>query len=183
MLWLGSLRLRRLKAFELASVWFTGEKIETQDVKADIEIRAGAEWTRRFLEDASWNVLERAELGRAVALLETERIVKLFTSIANADLAGGAEIAASTSGKLTYEDIVKARRAVKAERFKPDCLLVSANKDHADGKERRNKDQDRPKRSEDSKEKLTTSVTLYLYHNNNNTGRQSLNPYHKLLSI
>jgi len=127
-------KAKKAKAFEaseLASIWFTGEKIETQDVKADLEIRAGADWTRRFLEDATWNVLEResAELGRAVALLETERIVKSFTSISSSDLAGGGEITASTSGTLTYADIVKARRAVKAEKFKPDCLLISANKE------------------------------------------------------
>jgi len=127
-------KAKKAKAFEaseLASIWFTGEKIETQDVKADLEIRAGADWTRRFLEDATWNVLEResAELGRAVALLETERIVKLFTTIPSTDLAGGGEIQATQSGTLTYTDIVKARRAVKAERFKPDCLLISANKE------------------------------------------------------
>ncbi|MEM4165309.1 MAG: hypothetical protein QXJ86_05655 [Nitrososphaerales archaeon] len=127
-------KAKKAKAYEtaeLASVWFTGEKIETQDVKADIEVRAGADWTRKFLEDASWNVLEResAEVGRAIGLLETERIVKLFTSIPSSDLAGGGEISAQTSGTLSYADIVKARRAVKAERFKPDCLLVSANKE------------------------------------------------------
>ncbi|MFN3621479.1 MAG: hypothetical protein ACK4TI_01170 [Nitrososphaerales archaeon] len=127
-------KAKKAKAYEtaeLASVWFTGEKIETQDVKADIEIRAGADWTRKFLEDASWNVLEResAEVGRAIGLLETERIVKLFTSIPSSELAGGGEVSAQTSGTLTYADVVKARRAVKAERFKPDCLLVSANKE------------------------------------------------------
>lgn len=127
-------KAKRAKAYrsaELAQVWITGERYETQDVRADLEIRAAAEWTRKFLEDAPWDVLERqvAELGRAVGFLETEEIINAFKSIPESELAGGSEISTVSSGKLTYEDIVNARKAVLKEMFSPDCLLVSVSRE------------------------------------------------------
>ncbi len=124
-------RARAYKSAELAQVWITGEKYEVQDVKADLEIRAAAEWTRKFLEDAPWSVLERqaAELGRAVGLLETEEVVGMFMRIPEDELAGGSEISVINSGKLGYEDVVNARKAVLKEMFHPDCLLVSVSRE------------------------------------------------------
>ncbi|MCL7387569.1 MAG: hypothetical protein LZ159_02520 [Thaumarchaeota archaeon] len=127
-------KAKRAKAYrsaELAQVWITGEKYEVQDVKADLEIRAAAEWTRKFLEDAPWSVLERqaAELGRAVGLLETEEVIGMFMRIPEDELAGGSEVIAVNDGKLSYEDVVNARRAVLKEMFHPDCLLVSVSRE------------------------------------------------------
>ncbi len=52
-------KARTYKSAELAQVWITGERYDVQDVKADLETRAAAEWTMKFLKDALWVVLER----------------------------------------------------------------------------------------------------------------------------
>lgn len=124
-------KARAYKSAELAQVWITGEKYDIQDVKADLEIRAAAEWTRKFLEDAPWSVLERqaAELGRAVGLLETEEVISMFMKIPDEELAGGSEISTVNAGRLSYEDVVNARKVVLKEMFHPDCLLVSVSRE------------------------------------------------------
>ncbi|RLI47252.1 hypothetical protein DRO69_00955 [Candidatus Bathyarchaeota archaeon] len=109
---------------ELAQTWITGEKYETTDIKANIEIKAGAEYSKTFLEDATWPVLERqtAEVGRAIAELETERIYTLYTSIAASDLAGGAEI--SGAGTLNWAGVVSFWNAIKKENFSAKVLVI-----------------------------------------------------------
>jgi len=60
---------------ELSEVWITQEKYETVDVKSDMEIQAGAEYSKKFFEDASWGVMERqtAEVGRALQSWKLKR--------------------------------------------------------------------------------------------------------------
>ena len=109
---------------ELAQTWITGEKYETTDVKANIEIKAGAEYSKTFLEDATWPVLERqtAEVGRTIAELETERIYTLYTGIAASNLAGGAEI--SGAGTLNWAGVVSFWNAIKKENFSAKVLVI-----------------------------------------------------------
>lgn len=44
---------------ELSQVWITQEKYDTVDIKADMEIKAGAGYSKKFFETASWGVMER----------------------------------------------------------------------------------------------------------------------------
>ncbi|MGQ9506543.1 MAG: hypothetical protein ACUVTB_01630 [Candidatus Bathycorpusculaceae bacterium] len=69
-----------------------GKKISTVDVYTNIIAEASEEWTREFLEDATWNVMETMteKVGRALGEAETNKILELYGAIANADLAGGA---------------------------------------------------------------------------------------------
>jgi len=118
------------RSAQLSTTWVTGESYETQDVKADKEIRAIAEFTKRFLEDAKWPVMERQakEVGRAIGEMETTEIKDIYEAISASDLASGAEISATTPGTLAYGDVLKAWKAVKAENFNPTVLAVSPNK-------------------------------------------------------
>lgn len=123
-------KARTYRSAELAQVWITGEKHDVQDVRADFEIRAAAEWTRKFLEDAPWSVPERqaAGLGRAIGLLETDEVINMFMRIPEDELAGGSDITAVNVGRLSYEDVMNARKVVLKEMFHPDCLLVSVSR-------------------------------------------------------
>ncbi len=53
----------------------------------------------------------------------------MFTQIPEDELAGDSEIATINSGRLSYEDVVNARKAVLKEMFHPDCLLVSTSRE------------------------------------------------------
>jgi len=95
--------------YQFAEVFMVGEKYETQDVKCDIEIRAGAEYSKKFFEDASWPVLERqtAEVGRAVADLETQMIYDYLVSNAGTTTTGDGD------GVFEWAELVKLWNEVK----------------------------------------------------------------------
>jgi len=112
---------------ELSEVWITQEKYDTIDVKADMEIKAGAEYSKKFFEDASWGVMERqtAEVGRAIAELETEKVLALYDNIAASDLAGGG--AYNGAGTLNWDGLVGFWNRVKAENFSAKVLVINPN--------------------------------------------------------
>lgn len=112
---------------EGALYWLTGEKYETQDIKCDIEIKAGCEWSKRFYEDATWPVLERQakELGRAIGELETAKIFALYDGIAAGDLAGGAIQATNDGANFAWADVVKLQTVVSKENFNPTVMALN----------------------------------------------------------
>jgi len=112
---------------ELSQVWITQEKYDTADIKADVEIKAGAEYSKKFLEDASWSVMERqtAEVGRAVGELETERVLALYDGISASNLAGGGEY--NGAGTLDWAGLVGFWNRVKAENFNAKVLVINPN--------------------------------------------------------
>ena len=67
----------------------SGKKPTTVDVSTDITVESGDEWTKEFTEDATWNVMDRmvGNVGRAVGVKETQKIIALYGAIADADLA------------------------------------------------------------------------------------------------
>lgn len=115
------------KSSELAETWIYGEKYSTTDVKANIEIRAGAEYSKKFFEDATWPVMERqaAEVGRSIAELETERILALYDSISAGDLAGGGVL--NGSGTLNWAGVVGFWNRLKSENFSAKVLAINPN--------------------------------------------------------
>jgi len=112
---------------ELSQVWITQEKYDTIDIKADMEIRAGAEYSKKFFEDASWGVMERqtAEVGRAIAELETEKVLALYDGISASNLAGGGEF--NGAGTLDWNGLVGFWNRVKAENFSAKVLVINPN--------------------------------------------------------
>lgn len=111
---------------ELSQTWIYPEKKDFVTITADIEVRAGAEWSKRYVEDANWNVMERqvAELGRAVGQLETERIIALYNGIAAADLAGGAVQSPEAAGTFAWNDLVTLWNVVKDEDFSASVVML-----------------------------------------------------------
>jgi len=109
---------------EFAETWFYPEKSDTTDVQATVEIRAGGEWSKKYVEDANWNVMERQaqEVGRAIGELETEKVYALYTNIAAGDLAGGAEI--NGAGTLNWAGIISFWNTIKKENFSAKVLVV-----------------------------------------------------------
>lgn len=114
------------KSGEFAEVFMVGEKYETQDIKCDIEIRAGAEYTKRFFEDASWPVLERqtAEVGRAVADLETKIIYDYLVANAGTAITGDSDGVLEWWGTAATPEFVGLWGALKALNYNPDVVAL-----------------------------------------------------------
>jgi hypothetical protein len=104
----------------------SGKKNSTVDVYTNILAEASEEWTREFLEDATWNVMENMveKVGRALGEEETNRTLALYASIANGDLAGGAPID-NSGAAINWAGLVKLHNAVRSENWRPTVLAVN----------------------------------------------------------
>ena len=104
----------------------SGKKISTVDVYTNIIAEASEEWTREFLEDATWNVMDvmTEKVGRALGETETSKILALYAAIANADLAGGAPID-NGGAALNWSGLLKLHNAVRGENWRPTVLAVN----------------------------------------------------------
>ena len=111
---------------EGAATRLSGKKNGTVDVYTNVLAEASEEWTREFLEDATWNVLDTMveKVGRAIGEEETNRIIALYGAVADADLAGGAPIAGA-SAAMTWSGLVKLHNAVRSEGWRPTVLAVN----------------------------------------------------------
>ena len=101
----------------------TGPRVETQDVKADLNLQAKKEWTESFVEDASWDVLQwQVEgIGRALARLETEKVVKAYSDVSAGNLAGTIDIAADA---MTWANVCDLLSLVQREDFDPSVIAL-----------------------------------------------------------
>lgn len=104
----------------------SGKKISTVDIYTNIVAEASEEWTREFLEDATWNVLDTMteKVGRALGEKETEQVLSLYGSIANVDLAGGAPID-NEGAALNWSGVLKLHNAVRSENWRPTVLAIN----------------------------------------------------------
>jgi hypothetical protein len=121
-------KAKKGKAYVMAEsgkVYVVGEKYDRIDISTNVVIKAGAEWTQEFLEDATWNVMDRqvAECGRTIAELETEKILALYNAIANANLAGGAPIDGGGTA-MDWAKVTALWDAIINEDFKPKVLVL-----------------------------------------------------------
>lgn len=109
----------------------SGKKNSTVDVYTNVLADASEEWTREFLEDATWNVMDNMvqKVGRALGLNETQAIIALYASIADADLAGGAPINGSNE-PLDWTGLLKLHDAVRSANWRPTVLAVSETQLH-----------------------------------------------------
>jgi len=76
--------------------------------------------SKEMIEDAEWDVIEYqlAEAGRAMADLETEKIISEMISDA------GNSVAAGTGGTLAYADVVNILKECLIDDFAPDTLAI-----------------------------------------------------------
>jgi hypothetical protein len=104
----------------------TPEHFDTVDINVTYEYGYDALFSQAYLEDVPFNVIERA-IQNAGQLLEeqlTKDIITLYESISASELAGGAEITATTPGTLAWADLVKAWTAVKKAGFTADVAVI-----------------------------------------------------------
>jgi len=103
-----------------------GERFTKVDVEVEYEYVYDACFTRSYIEDVPFPVLERAIADGAQLLEEqlTTDIMALYEGVAAASLAGGAEISADTAGTLAWADIVAGWNAVRKEGWKPDTVIL-----------------------------------------------------------
>jgi len=109
----------------------SGKKHNTVDIHTGQLAEASEEWTREFLEDATWNVMENMteKVGRALGEKETDKILALYGSVANADLAGGAPIDQGAAA-MDWAAILKLHNAVRGENWRPTVLVVNETQLH-----------------------------------------------------
>jgi len=109
----------------------SGKKNTTVDVYTNVLADASEEWTREFLEDATWNVMDNMvqKVGRALGLNETQAIIALYGAVADADLAGGAPINGGNA-VLSWTGLLQLHDAVRNENWRPTVLAVSETQLH-----------------------------------------------------
>ncbi len=109
----------------------SGKKNTTVDIYTNQLVDASEEWTREFLEDATWNVMDNMvqKVGRALALKETQAIIALYGAVADADLAGGAPINGNNA-VLSWSGLLALHNAVRGENWRPTVLAVSETQLH-----------------------------------------------------
>ncbi len=121
-------KAKKGKAYVMAEsgeVFVVGERYETVDIYTNIEIKAASEWTEKFLEDATWNVMERQieALGKAVAIEELTLVLNLYNAVSASNLAGGSTLDGGGTA-MDWNKITALHDAVINEDFSPNVLLL-----------------------------------------------------------
>lgn len=95
-------------------------------IDADEEPGSTCSWTRKNLEDASWDVMARQarQAGRAIDEYVMDNILDTFDAVAEGDLAGGA-IQTFTQGAMTWAEFVNIITTVECEDFHPDYVIMN----------------------------------------------------------
>lgn len=109
----------------------SGKKTTIVDIIPNITIESGDEWTKEFSEDATWNVMDRMiqNVGRAVGLKETQKVIALYSGIQAGDLATGAELAGG-GAVMSWAQVLNLRYAVRSKNWRPDKLVISEMQAH-----------------------------------------------------
>lgn len=116
---------------EGAATRLSGTKNGIIDVYTNILAESSEEWTREFLEDATWNVMNSMvdKVGRALGEEETSQILGLYGSVADEDLAGG-EPLDQDGAVMDWEAVVNLHNALRSENWKPTVLAVNETQLH-----------------------------------------------------
>jgi HK97 family phage major capsid protein len=104
----------------------SGKKHSTVDIQTSILAESSEEWTREFVEDATWNVMDNMveKVGKALGEAETQKILELYGNISAGDLAGGAAINQNNAA-MDWTAVLKLHNAVRSENWRPDILVVN----------------------------------------------------------
>ncbi len=109
----------------------SGKKNSTVDIYTNRLCDSSEEWTREYLEDATWNVMDNMvqKVGRALGLNETKEIIDLYDAVEDSDLAGGAPINGGDEA-LDWTGLLKLHNAVRGEDWRPTVLAISETQLH-----------------------------------------------------
>ncbi len=104
----------------------SGKKNSTVDISTNSLAESSEAWTREFVEDATWNVMDDMieKVGRALGEDETNRILAVYGAVADADLAGGALISGGNA-VLGWAGLLALHNAVRGENWRPTVLVVN----------------------------------------------------------
>ena len=104
----------------------SAKKPTTVDIYTNQLAEASDEWTREYLEDATWNVMSKAvdNVGMALGQHETETILALYSAVLAADLATGAELAGG-GAVASWASLLSLHEAVRREHWRPNVLAVN----------------------------------------------------------
>ncbi|RJS79674.1 hypothetical protein CW708_01860 [Candidatus Bathyarchaeota archaeon] len=96
------------------------------DITCDIIIKAASEWTREMVEDATWNVMdyELQDLGKAVAVQETEKVLSVYDAIDASNLAGGSKLDGEAAN-LSWTMLLKLFNVIIGENYKPTVFAMN----------------------------------------------------------
>ena len=111
---------------ESGVVRLSSKKPTKVDVSTDILVESGDDWTKEFSEDATWNVMDRmvGNVGRAVGVKETQKIIAMYAAVAAADLATGADLAGGAA-VMSWAQLLALRYAVRKENWRPNVLAIN----------------------------------------------------------
>jgi hypothetical protein len=104
----------------------SGKKNTMVDIYTDKLVDSSEEWTREFVENATWNVMDNmvGKVGRALGQKESEDIIALYGAIADADLAGGAALAGG-GAVFTWAGVLALHNAVRGANWRPTVLAIN----------------------------------------------------------
>jgi len=111
---------------EGAATRFSGRKNDFVVVDTNIFAESSEQWTREFLEDATWNVMQSIDekIGKALAEDETKTVLDLYESVDAEDLAGGGFVDQG-SEVIDWNAIQKLHSAVRGENWRPTVLVLN----------------------------------------------------------
>ncbi len=114
------------KYAEGAVTRLSGKKNTFADIYTNVLAESSEEWTQEFIEDATWNVMDKmvGKVGRALGEKETQDIIALYGAIADVDLAGGAALAGG-GAVLSWAKLLELHNAVRNENWRPTVLAIS----------------------------------------------------------
>jgi len=109
----------------------SGKKNTYADIYTNVLSEASEEWTREFLEDSTWNVMNRMvdKVGKALGKAETTTILDLYAAITDTDLAGGAPIN-NDGAAMNWNGLVKLHDTVVNENWQPTVLAINVKQLH-----------------------------------------------------
>jgi HK97 family phage major capsid protein len=104
----------------------SGKKNSTVDIYTNVLADSSEEWTKEFVEDATWNVMNNMteKVGRALGQDETEAILALYAAVLAADLATGADLAGGGT-VLSWAQLLSLHHAVRKENWRPTVLAIN----------------------------------------------------------
>lgn len=109
----------------------SGRKNEVITVSTDILAEASEEVTREFVEDATWNAMENLaeKVSKAIGEEETKKVLSLYGSVADEDLASGETI---DQGKnvMDWNAVLKLHNALRSENQRPNLLILHETQLH-----------------------------------------------------
>ncbi|MCW4024923.1 MAG: phage major capsid protein [Candidatus Bathyarchaeota archaeon] len=119
------------KYAEGAVTMLSAKKPTFVDIYTNELAESSDEWAKEYLEDATWNVMDRAinNVGMALGQSETEAILALYAGVSAADLATGAALTGG-GAVASWADILSLHHAVKSEKWRPNVLAINEMQVH-----------------------------------------------------